>query len=60
MASVDLPKYVFSKGPKRSSRVYAYHYRKFKGPKKKFGRVRIGMYVFLKVPRELLGVCVSL
>ena len=44
----------FSKGLQRSSRGYAYHYRKSKGPKKKFGRVRVGMYVLLKVPREVL------
>ena len=45
----------FSKGLQRSSRGYAYHYRKSKGPKKKFGRVRVGMYVFPKVSKEVLG-----
>ena len=56
-SSVNLFSYAavcFSKGLQRSSRGYAYHYRKSKGPKKKFGRVRVGMYVLLKVPREVL------
>ena len=39
---------------------HAYHYRKSKGPKKKFGRVCVGTHVFPKVSKEVLGGSVSL